>query len=120
LGSCWYACRGDSGKKIQITIIYDNKNCVAAINQPIVFKGTAAEQVNSNIQQTKEASKVTETPNKQTEAEERLEQIKNLKDKGKITENEYIQARKEILDNLSKGKDIPNKSDRGASIQAPY
>jgi hypothetical protein len=104
------------GKKNQLTIYYDSNNRVMAINQP------------PDVPIGRKDNTVMSTPKKQdgqspqqvritkTETEEKLDQIKDLKDKGKITDDEYALMRKEILNiNKTKSTDTVEKIPSPAS-----
>ena len=85
------------GKKYQITIYYDSDNRIAAINQPPNLPTAKKEESGASMQKIQQSQQKPEPRIVNTEIEEKLDQIKSLKDKGKISDEEYERMRKEIL-----------------------
>jgi hypothetical protein len=98
---------GLKGNKYQISIAYDSDNRVIAINQPLASLPPANKNTSdksnlitkSTVQSTKQSNDDFKT------VEDKLLQLKTLKEKGIITEDEYNQMRKNTLDNATKTKE---------------
>ena len=95
------------GNKYTISIAYDSDNRVIAINQPIASlpPGNKNTPAKSNLitEPTIQSTKISNDNFKNVE--DNLVKLKSLKEKGTITEDEYNQMRKNILDNTTKSKE---------------
>jgi hypothetical protein len=94
------------GNKYTTSIAYDSDNRVIAINQPIASLPPGNKNTSDKSKLITEPTiKSTKQSNSDiSKVETKLDQLISLKQKGTITEDEYNQMRKKILDDANKSK----------------
>jgi hypothetical protein len=90
------------GTKYQIAVTYDSDNRVLAINQPAAPNLIKKQSAEATTKENKPALG-------EQNIEIKLDEINSLKEKGKITDEEYVRMRKDILANASKLEESTKK-----------